>query len=200
LIVRAGPSYKLRTSRSGQRDQPTPESAFGFAGILTMSPTVLVGIVQYFLRFLGEAAISVEARAASDRGGEVTAGSVGGCDRSQTRGKRQSGVPLAKAVSRGRAGVGARRGATGAGADQRVGEWGAGATENATVVGELLGDLVNRGLNFSEPRLYILDGGKALTATVKKHAGESAAIQRCQVHKRRNVLDHLTDEQKPVVA
>ena len=75
-----------------------------------------------------------------------------------------------------------------------------GATENATVVGELLGDLVNRGLDFSEPRLYILDGGKALTAAVKKHAGESAAIQRCQVHKRRNVLDYLTDEQKPAVA
>jgi len=75
-----------------------------------------------------------------------------------------------------------------------------GATENATVVGELLGDLVHRGLNFSEPRLYILDGGKALTAAVKRHAGESAAIQRCQVHKRRNVLDHLTDEQKPVIA
>jgi putative transposase len=75
-----------------------------------------------------------------------------------------------------------------------------GATENATVVGELLGDLVNRGLNFSEPRLYILDGGKALTTAVKKHVGESAAIQRCQVHKRRNVLDHLTDEQKPAFA
>jgi len=75
-----------------------------------------------------------------------------------------------------------------------------GATENATVVGELLGDLVSRGLDFTEPRLYILDGGKALTAAVKKHAGESAAIQRCQVHKRRNVLDHLTDEHKPAVA
>lgn len=75
-----------------------------------------------------------------------------------------------------------------------------GATENATVVGELLGDLVNRGLDFSEPRLYVLDGGKALTAAVKKHAGESVAIQRCQVHKRRNVLDHLTDEQKPAMA
>ena len=75
-----------------------------------------------------------------------------------------------------------------------------GATENATVVGELLGDLVERGLDFTEPRLYVLDGGKALTAAVKKHAGESAAIQRCQVHKRRNVLDHLTDEQKPGVA
>ena len=75
-----------------------------------------------------------------------------------------------------------------------------GATENATVVGELLGDLVTRGLDFSQPRLYILDGGKALTAAVKKHAGEAAAIQRCQVHKRRNVLDHLTDEQKQAVA
>jgi len=75
-----------------------------------------------------------------------------------------------------------------------------GATENATVVGELLGDLAERGLDFAEPRLYILDGGKALTAAVKRHAGESAVIQRCQVHKRRNVLDHLTDEQKPAIA
>ncbi len=75
-----------------------------------------------------------------------------------------------------------------------------GATEDATVVSELLSDLVSRGLDFSEPRLYVLDGGKALAAAVKKHAGESAAIQRCQVHKRRNVLDHLTDEQKPAVA
>jgi putative transposase len=75
-----------------------------------------------------------------------------------------------------------------------------GATENATVVGELLGDLVNRGLDFSECRLYVLDGGKALHAAVRKYAGESAPIQRCQVHKRRNVLDHLTDEQKPAVA
>src|SRR5438270_3396723 len=57
-----------------------------------------------------------------------------------------------------------------------------GATENATVVGKLLGDLMERGLDFTQPRLYVLDGGKALTAAVKKYAGESAAIQRCQVH------------------
>jgi len=75
-----------------------------------------------------------------------------------------------------------------------------GATENATVTGELLSELVERGLDFRQPRLYILDGGKALSAAVKKHAGESAAIQRCQVHKRRNVLDHLTDEQRPLAA
>jgi transposase-like protein len=75
-----------------------------------------------------------------------------------------------------------------------------GATENATVVGELLGDLVTRGLDFSQPRLYVLDGGKALSAAVKQYAGQSAPIQRCQVHKRRNVLDHLTEEHKPAVA
>lgn len=74
-----------------------------------------------------------------------------------------------------------------------------GATENATVVGELLGDLMNRGLDFTEPRLYVLDGGKALHAAVKKYAGQEASIQRCQVHKRRNVLDHVTDADKPVI-
>ena len=55
-----------------------------------------------------------------------------------------------------------------------------GATENTAVVSELLRDLLERGLDFSTPRLYILDGGKALHAAVKRHAGKSAFIQRCQ--------------------
>ena len=71
-----------------------------------------------------------------------------------------------------------------------------GATENATVVGALLSDLLERGLDFSTPRLYVLDGGKALHAAVRRHAGESAFIQRCQVHKKRNVVDHLPEEHK----
>jgi len=71
-----------------------------------------------------------------------------------------------------------------------------GATENTTVVSALLSDLVERGLDFSAPRLYILDGGKALHAAVKRHAGEAAFIQRCQVHKKRNVIDHLPDDHK----
>jgi transposase-like protein len=75
-----------------------------------------------------------------------------------------------------------------------------GATENATVVGELLSDLMNRGLDFTQPRLYVLDGGEALHAAVKKHAGDSAPIQRCQVHKRRNVLDHIGDDDQDAVA
>jgi transposase-like protein len=71
-----------------------------------------------------------------------------------------------------------------------------GATENATVVGALLSDLMERGLDFSSPRLYVLDGGKALHTAVRRHAGEAAFIQRCQVHKKRNVVDHLPEEHK----
>ena len=74
-----------------------------------------------------------------------------------------------------------------------------GASENATVVSELLEDLARRGLDFSVPRLYVLDGGKALAAAVRRHAGEAGLIQRCQVHKRRNVIDHLPEEHKAAV-
>lgn len=75
-----------------------------------------------------------------------------------------------------------------------------GATENATVVGALLSELIERGLDFSAPRLYILDGGKALHAAVKRHAGEAGFIQRCQVHKKRNVIDHLPQEYKTSIS
>ncbi len=57
-----------------------------------------------------------------------------------------------------------------------------GATENTTVVSALFCDLIGRGLDFSLPHLYILDGGKALPAAVHRHVGEAAFIQRCQVH------------------
>ena len=48
--------------------------------------------------------------------------------------------------------------------------------------------------------LFVLDGARALSAAVKRHAGERALIQRCQVHKRRNVLDHLAEEQQSLVS
>jgi putative transposase len=69
-----------------------------------------------------------------------------------------------------------------------------GATENATVVKHLLDDIAQRGVDFQVPRLYVLDGGKALHSAVRKTAGKCALIQRCQVHKVRNVVDHLTEE------
>ena len=74
-----------------------------------------------------------------------------------------------------------------------------GATENATVVGALLEDLAARGLDFTVPRLYVLDGSKALLAAVRRHAGEAALIQRCQIHKKRNVLDHLPQQHRRLV-
>jgi transposase-like protein len=74
-----------------------------------------------------------------------------------------------------------------------------GATENAAVIGELCGDLEQRGLDFQVARLYVLDGAKALHTAVRKRAGAAALIQRCQLHKRRNVLAHLPDEHQPVI-
>lgn len=69
-----------------------------------------------------------------------------------------------------------------------------GATENATVVKHLLDDLGQRGVEFDVPRLYVIDGGKALHSAIRKKAGKCAVIQRCQVHKIRNVTDHLTGD------
>ena len=69
-----------------------------------------------------------------------------------------------------------------------------GATENAVVVSALLSDLAARGVDFAEPRLYVVDGAKALVKAVREHAGKSALIQRCQLHKRRNVVGHLSEE------
>lgn len=69
-----------------------------------------------------------------------------------------------------------------------------GATENSTVVKQLLEDLRDRGVDFEVPRLYVLDGGKALFAGVKHLAGKAAIVQRCQIHKIRNVIGHLTEE------
>jgi len=66
-----------------------------------------------------------------------------------------------------------------------------GATENATVCTALLEDLCSRGLDTSSPTLLVLDGAKALHAAVKRVWGENALIQRCQVHKKRNVQQHL---------
>ena len=74
-----------------------------------------------------------------------------------------------------------------------------GASENATVVGELLDDLVARGVDFSVPMLYVLDGAKALTKALRKHAGSQALLQRWQLHKRRNVTAHLPAQYRDAV-
>lgn len=68
-----------------------------------------------------------------------------------------------------------------------------GATENATIVKLLLEDLVERGLDSKRRYLFVLDGSKALRAAVERVFGERAEVQRCQLHKIRNVIDHLPE-------
>jgi len=74
-----------------------------------------------------------------------------------------------------------------------------GATENATVVGDLLSDLLQRGVDFSQPRLYIVDGSQAIRCAIGSYAGEAAFIQRCQVHKIHNVIEYLPEAQRHAV-
>jgi putative transposase len=76
-----------------------------------------------------------------------------------------------------------------------VGLWD-GSTENKTVVRSLLADLVERGLRFDDGLLVVIDGAKALAAAVREVFGAKAAIQRCTLHKRRNIADHLPDKEK----
>ena len=74
-----------------------------------------------------------------------------------------------------------------------------GATENARVVTALLADLVERGLSTDAPILFVIDGAKALRKAVKDVFGDYGIVQRCQYHKRRNVLAHLPDEMQASV-
>ena len=71
-----------------------------------------------------------------------------------------------------------------------------GATENATVVKALLEDLVSRGLDSERKMLVVIDGAKALRKAVGSVLGEAALVQRCRIHKLRNVLDHLPKEKQ----
>ncbi len=66
-----------------------------------------------------------------------------------------------------------------------------GATENTAVVKDLLEDLVVRGLSAERRYLFVIDGAKALRAAIERVFGERAEVQRCQLHKRRNVAEYL---------
>jgi transposase-like protein len=79
-----------------------------------------------------------------------------------------------------------------------VGLW-LGDTENKVVVTDLLADLVARGLSTERGVLCVLDGGKALAAGVKRVFGDAAQIQRCTIHKRRNLDGYLPKEMAAIV-
>src|SRR6516164_1966479 len=58
-----------------------------------------------------------------------------------------------------------------------------GATEHAAVVQALIDDLIERGLDPAVPRLFIIDGAKALSKAIRRSFGRHTPIQRCQIHK-----------------
>jgi putative transposase len=75
-----------------------------------------------------------------------------------------------------------------------------GGSENSTIAKGLLEDLIKRGLDDTYPRLYVIDGGKALHKAINDTFGIAALIQRCQVHKKRNVLSYLPESEQTNVS
>jgi len=73
-----------------------------------------------------------------------------------------------------------------------------GSTENTTLVRSLLVGLRERGLDVTKPILAVLDGAKALAAAVNE-VFDHPVIARCQLHKLRNVRDHLPEKLRPGV-
>ena len=70
------------------------------------------------------------------------------------------------------------------------------ASENAPVCGDLLRGLVERGLRYDKGLLCLIDGAKGLSKAVKEVFGKRAVVQRCQWHKRKNILDYLAKGKK----
>lgn len=81
-------------------------------------------------------------------------------------------------------------GVDGNGKKHVLGIW-EGATENAPTCRAMLSDLVTRGLDPEVRRLFVIDGSPALRAAIRDVFGKRALVQRCQVHKMRNVESHL---------
>jgi transposase-like protein len=75
-----------------------------------------------------------------------------------------------------------------------------GATENGASCTALMTNLVDRGLCTTRSLLVIIDGGKALAKAIRAVLGKRALVQRCQVHKKRNVLDQLPERMRPSVS
>jgi putative transposase len=85
------------------------------------------------------------------------------------------------------------------GAKVPLGIW-AGSSENTVVATALLSNLVERGLRVEDSMLFVIDGGKAVRKALRDVFGDRAIVQRCQVHKARNVRDHLPESRRTYVA
>jgi transposase-like protein len=76
------------------------------------------------------------------------------------------------------------------GSKEPLGLW-QGSTENAALCTSLLQDLIGRDLKLNGRILCVIDGGKGIRKAIEDVLGNVAVIHRCQLHKRRNVKDHL---------
>ena len=74
-----------------------------------------------------------------------------------------------------------------------------GATENSELVKDMLSSLQERGLTLTQRALFVLDGAKALRKAVRAIFGARALVQRCILHKLRNVLSYLPPKWEPEV-
>jgi len=74
-----------------------------------------------------------------------------------------------------------------------------GASENASACKELLAELIERGLKAERSLLVVIDGAKALHKAVTDTFGARVLIHRCQVHKKRNVLEQLPERMRASV-
>jgi putative transposase len=79
-----------------------------------------------------------------------------------------------------------------------LGVW-CGSTENHVVTVALMQNLIERGLRVDAPVLFVIDGGKGIRKALADVFGDRAVVQRCQVHKMRNVRDHLPEERRAYV-
>ena len=66
-----------------------------------------------------------------------------------------------------------------------------GASENSQICGQLLEELIERGLSTQQCYLFLLDGSKALAKAVNDRFGRQVLIQRCRIHKQRNIQGYL---------
>jgi len=71
-----------------------------------------------------------------------------------------------------------------------------GSSENTAVVKDLLNSLVERGVDASTQRLFVIDGSKAMRSAIEQVYGEQGLVQRCRAHKVRNVTERLPERER----
>jgi len=70
------------------------------------------------------------------------------------------------------------------------------ASENSRTIKEFFGKLIERGLQYEQGILVVADGSKGIRKATKEVFGKYALFQRCQWHKRENIVGYLPEEKQ----